>query len=306
VELLRAATCDRSATVPEELFGLPVTVLGDHALSPTAWEVPGEEVLVTSGRLPEDPKWDNRGLRELTIPASVTRMEGYALLNCDAMHTLSLTDNIGFWGGGSIMNCRALRHLRLQRTSPEQGDTLAYFADNLSRELEVTVTETDGSSVRLIFPEYIEAYEENVPSHHFDYTIYGAGFPYHHVFRRKKLVLKDYDALWKTYLGMEHEVSVAVRIAWWRVRLPRELSSAAESAYRDYLRRFAPETVRWLLEEDDAAGLRFLFSFAEADRETLSRACSEARERGQTECLAALLEEQHRRIPSGYRKTFDL
>ena len=36
VTILRAATCDARARLPETLYGLPVTALGDHALSPTA------------------------------------------------------------------------------------------------------------------------------------------------------------------------------------------------------------------------------------------------------------------------------
>ena len=35
ITILRASTCDIRAALPEELFGLPVTVLGDHALAPT-------------------------------------------------------------------------------------------------------------------------------------------------------------------------------------------------------------------------------------------------------------------------------
>ena len=46
--ILRAVTCDERAVLPEELFGLPVTELGGHALSPTAPAgAEGEEVLVS-------------------------------------------------------------------------------------------------------------------------------------------------------------------------------------------------------------------------------------------------------------------
>ena len=33
IVLLRGTTCDRRAVLPDNLFGLPVTVLGRHALS---------------------------------------------------------------------------------------------------------------------------------------------------------------------------------------------------------------------------------------------------------------------------------
>ena len=34
VTILRAETCDRQAALPDTLFGLPVTALGHHALTP--------------------------------------------------------------------------------------------------------------------------------------------------------------------------------------------------------------------------------------------------------------------------------
>ena len=110
ITILQAVTCDPRAVLPEELFGLPVTALGD-----------------------------------------------YALFNCAALKKLSLHDGVRFWGGGTLMNCRCLDTFHLTRVG-EQGETLAYFADELSRELDVTIREADGGQVRLIFPEYVEVY----------------------------------------------------------------------------------------------------------------------------------------------------
>lgn len=117
-------------------------------------------------------------------------MGEYAFFNCGALKTLELYDGIGFWGGGALMNCRSLDTVRLTRISEEQGISLAYFADELSRELDVTVTETDGTAARLIFPEFLEVYEENCPAHHFDYTICGAGISLPPLLPAKKAVLE--------------------------------------------------------------------------------------------------------------------
>ena len=305
VTLLRAVTCDERAALPGELFGLPVTALGNHALAPTAGEAAGEAVQVTCGPAAADAEWNNRNLRELTLPPSLRRVGDYALMNCVGLKTLRLWDGVTFWGGGALMNCRALDTFHLTRTG-EQGESLAYFADELSRELDVTVTEPDGQTARLLFPEYMEVYEENCPAHHFDYNIYGAGYPYHHCFRQKKLTMKEYDGLWHSYLGMEHDDGAALRLAWWRLRYPVELTEQAERRYTAYLRDHTDEAVRWLLAERDPAGLRFLLERTEPTRELLSAACALAREEGAPEALAILLEEQHKRFPSGLDKTFDL
>ena len=230
ITVLRAATCDKRAVLPETLCGLPVTALGDHALSPTAAPAEGEELLVTCGGAGDPEIWTNRDLEDLTLPRSLRRMGDYALMNCGALRTLRLHDGIRIWGAAVLMNCRSLNTLHLTREE-EQGDALAWFADELPWELDVTIRETDGSLFRLIFPEYREVYEENCPAHHFDYNISGAGYPYHHSFRRKKLDLRTYDELWPGFLGMEHDAGCAVRLAFWRLRYPMELSPRAAEQY---------------------------------------------------------------------------
>ena len=52
--------------------------------------------------------------------------------------------------------------------------------------------------------------------------------------------------------------------------------------------------------------MRFLFSRTDWTREELAELCDLARRQDATEVLAVLLEEQHKRFPSGMDKTFDL
>ena len=305
ITVLRAATCDKRAVLPETLCGLPVTALGDHALSPTAAPAEGEELLVTCGGAGDPEIWTNRDLEDLTLPRSLRRMGDYALMNCGALRTLRLHDGIRIWGAAVLMNCRSLNTLHLTREE-EQGDALAWFADELPWELDVTIRETDGSLFRLIFPEYREVYEENCPAHHFDYNISGAGYPYHHSFRRKKLDLRTYDELWPGFLGMEHDAGCAVRLAFWRLRYPVELTDRAEGQYLRYLKAHAGEAAAWLVGERDLPGLAFLLETAEPDQAALSAACGLARETGATGALALLLERQRDAAPRGLDKTFDL
>lgn len=308
VTLLRAGTPDVRAVLPERLFGLPVTALGDRALAPERQGdalPPGAETVLTACG-PAEAEWDNRRLQDLALPETLEAMGNYALLNCSALKTLRMYDGAARWGGGALMNCRSLDTLHLTRTGPDQGEALAWFAGELSRELDVTLHGPDGIAARLLFPEYTELYEENCPAHHFDYFISGAGYPYHHCFRQKRLSLKEYDALWRDFLGMEHDEAAALRLAWRRLRRPLELGEAAAADYRAYLREHAGDALRLLLEEEDGDALPLLLELAEPDREALSAACALARERGATAALAVLLENQHRRFPAGLEKSFAL
>ena len=303
ISILQAQTCDTKAALPEELFGLPVVELEHHALAPGRPMPDGEQIQMTCGV--GKGEWDNRGLQELTLPETLARAGDYALFNCTDLSVLRLSERLRYWGGGALMNCRKLDTIHL-KCSGKEGEVLAGFADELIRELDVTLYWEDGRVARLIFPEYAEVYEENVPHHQFDFRIQGAGYSYHHCFYQRKLNLRDYDELWKGFLSMGHEKESAMKLAWWRLRYPLELSERAENQYWDYLRTCRLETARWRMAERDAAGLRFLLSGTAWERQELSQLCDLARETADAETLAALLEEQHRRFPSGMNKSFDL
>ena len=223
-----------------------------------------------------------------------------------SLETLRLRDRVERWGAAVLMNCRSLNTLRLTRAGA-QGDALAYFADELPWELDAAIEDAAGGTVlRLIFPEYRENYEENCPAHHFDYTISGAGYPYHHSFRNKRLDLRTYDELWPGFLGMEHETESAVRLAFWRLRYPAELSPRAEERYLTYLRAHAGEAAAWLAGERDVSHLAFLLQAAPPEGAELSAACDLARRAGNTGALALLLEGRRGAAPRGLDKCFDL
>lgn len=303
--ILRAETCDERAALPESLWGLPVTELGPHALAAGAYLAEGEELRLTCGPVSGDAAWDNTLLRELTLPAALERVGDYALFRCAGLKTLRLGDSVRVWGGGVLMNCRALDTFALT-CSGREGEVLSGFADELSRELDVTLSYPDGETARLIFPEYQELYEENSPAHHFDYNIRGAGYGYHHCFRDKQLLLSDYDGLWDGYLNLEYDPACALRLAFYRLRHPRGLQPRAEWGYLNYLREHSVDIIRWLLAERDIRGIAFLLPRLELGRDELAEACTLARESAAAEALALLLEERHHRFPTGAEKTFEL
>ena len=303
--ILRAATCDERAALPETLWDLPVTELGPHTLAAGMYPAEGQELRLTCGPVSGDAAWDNTRLRELTLPPALERVGDYALFRCSGLKTLRLWDSVQFWGGGALMNCRALDTFVLT-CSGREGEVLSGLADELSRELDVTLSFPDGETARLIFPEYQELYEENSPAHHFDYNIRGAGYGYHHCFRDKQLYLSDYDGLWDAYLGMEYDPACALRLAFYRLHYPRDLQPRAERGYLEYLREHSADTIRWLLAERDTRGIAFLLTRLKLGRDELAEACTLARENGAAEALALLLEERHRRFPVGAEKTFEL
>jgi len=301
--ILRAQTCDLRAVLPDRLFDLPVTVLGDHALAPSASPVTGEQVQILCGR---EGDWDNRNLQDLTLPAFLTDVENYALYGCRSLRTLRLHDRVDRWGGGCLMNCRELRAFHLTRVGEKQGESLAVICGELTDELDVTIHGPDGAEARLLFPEYAELFEENIPHHQFDYHIQGGGFPYHHAFPGKQLSLKAYDDLWENYRSTQTEPDAAMRLAYYRLRWPAELSEQAEQQYIAYLRQNVETVLLWQLTQRDTIGLNLLLGECKPEEAALHRACEQARQAGYTEAVALLLERQRKAEPRGFDLSFDL
>ena len=63
---------------------------------------------MTCGAAP-DADWDNRALRELTLPPALAEVGDYAFMNCSGLTTLCLHDGVERWGGAALMNCRSLK-----------------------------------------------------------------------------------------------------------------------------------------------------------------------------------------------------
>ena len=302
-ELTRVETADRDVTLPETIRGLPVTALGPLAFDAAEEQPKGERLRITCG--PGNAEMDNQKLERLTLPSTLRRVGDYAFYNCARLCEARFLREVEHWGLDAFMNCRALNTFFI-RAADERAESVYYFASAFSRELDITVEYSEGPSARLIFPGYSEAYQENISARCFFYEVQGPGYPYHSMFKSRALALKDYDRLWPTLLATEHDPDCALRMAWYRLRYPRALTREASAQYLLFLRRNAGTVIAWLLRRQDMRGLAWFLPQSQADRETLRPACDEARRLGAAEALALLLEEQHRRFPSGANKSFAL
>ncbi len=302
ITILRAITCDVCAALPDTLFNLPVTALGDRALAAGA-PVPDGETLTIIGA-PAAGNWDNQSLRELTLPPQLCRAGDYALMNCRTLQTLRLSDLPITWGTGALMNCRALNAFLIDRRGGNAGCAVAYFSDELSGELDISILSDGQQTARLILPAYFEEYVENSPAHHFDYKVYGAGQPYHHVFRDRTLNYGAFDALWPMLLSGEHEADTALRLAWWRLCCPEGLAADAADRYRLYLAASARAALLYVLSLRDTTLLRRFLDQIVCSTETLHTAVAQARETRDTAAAAVLLEELHQKAGAG--KSFEL
>lgn len=304
VSILRAATCDRKAALPDFIDGLPVTCLADHAFALGESEISGEQIEIRHG-VPSGP-FDNSILEELFLPETLKRIESYAFMKCRELRSLHLGDEIEYFGSEILMNCRSLSEIDIFRHTERQGEALAYIVKGITRELDVTVHQQNGEIIRLIFPEYYEKLTENEPTHFFNFTIEGGGYPYHSVFVRNCLDLNKYDSLWRNYIFGPHESETALRLAWLRLKYPVGLSEEHRRNYWEYVRCNIRDALLMELESGDSAGLQLLLHEGDLNREDLSAAAEKARKEHKTEALSLILESRHRRFPVEMRSKYDL
>ena len=305
ITVLRAVTCVKDAEIPAEINGKPVVEIAGHALAAGDFEENGSCIEISFGN--PNGEWNNRAIETLNLPKGIKSIGRYAFLNCTALETLKIFDEIEMIGAGAFMNCRGFRRLILERNHGEQGPALAETVSLFSKEIEVEILENEKITAKLIFPEYYELRLENEPTHFFSYTIEGAGYPYHHMFRQKKMSFQDYDALWERYISSDYEEQCALKLAWNRIRYPYELSSAAKSLYAEFVNNRFEKAGTEIIKENDREGLGILLGCTDVTREKLSHLLGKAVETGgRTEIRAMILEETHRRFSSGRNRSFEL
>lgn len=304
IAILRAVTCDKDAILPDELFSLPVTVIGDRALAPTAKPVDGENVTVVCGM--PDGEWDNRNIKSLVLPSHLRRADNYSFMNCSSLSRVVLHDELTELSFTSFMNCRLLKHFDLYRTSEKQGPVLSDIVSWYPRELEFTVYETNGDVLSLIFPEYYEIYSEKGGTLFYDYNIEGAGYAYHNMFKDHAFTLADYDHLWAGYLTMDYDRGTALRLAWGRLSHSVGLSAEARANYESYIFAHVRECFDYAFSTKDMELIRTLLKAPALSAEDREYALSRARDLHMTEATAIMLEHQHRNAGSGRRRSFEL
>ncbi len=301
--IVRVETADETVFLPDTVFNLPVTAVGARAFAVGDYPARGNmlQIVCTKG----GAGGDNSHITSVALPDTVQSVGAYAFLNCENLHTLSLCTNTAHWGACALMNCKNLCAIHL-RLIDENSRLIKYFAGELPHELDVSLTYPNGEQARLLFPEYYEYIDENVPARIFDYHIMGAGYPYRYCFKDAALDIRGYDALWAKYLSMEYDALCAGRLAFYRLRYPYALTDKAREAYLAYVQAHMRDVLLWLMDARDMRAVDFLLRVAAPDAKALCDCIEQARRLGYAEALAILLAQQHKHAPAGVGKRFDL
>ena len=291
--VLRALSCDKIAVLPDEIDGFPVAALASRSFSPYSPDIPKDAVTVCIGPLGDsEESWDNSCIEKLILPSSLKRVGNAAFIYMASLNTIAFDDRLSVWNGNALSNCKNLKRIII-RTGSVPGPALAHIAEDMESCLDISIERNGSIDTRLIFPSYEEMTLEDgcvAQGSMFSYHINGAGYPHHHCFKSKKLNLRDYDNLWKEYIGMGHIEAEAVRLAWYRLRYPAELSDSAKLSYKDFIRSHARDALDLIISERDSQGLSLLLGLFEISEDSIAYALELARKKHCTELMPLLLE----------------
>lgn len=305
VTILRCAADTAHIVLPDLVLGQPVTALGPYALSQRVPDLSGcadaFQVHVTCGGT--EPQHDASAIRDLVLPAGLKTVGDYAFYNCRNLAHLTLTGSVERLGSDSFMNC-PLQSITLTLGEDGRGCLRPLLADCVA-DLEVVLRFPSGEEARLFFPAWHEELELLAAPHIFQTRIQGGGYACRQCVQNGVVDFGAYDGCLDRLLA-EHDFPSACRMALDRLRFPLRLSAGAASAYRAVLSDHGAETVALLLDRRDTEGLSFLLSHKVLSPAQRAAACDAARQRGNTEALALLLEDLRPAPGQGLDKSFDL
>ena len=159
----------RHVEVPATVGGFPVVGIAPHAFA------------------------EHPGMRSLSLPPSLRSVGAFAFHNCPELEEISLHDGIRDFHNGVVRQDRKLRRIRLQ---VHEGNytVMRDILSDTDAKIQFSIKLAD-AEVRLMFPGYDYAFNENTMARTIQFSISGSGMVYRECVRRKGIAFREYDRL---------------------------------------------------------------------------------------------------------------
>lgn len=230
---------------------------------------------------------DERELISVHFPESLKKVGAHAFYNCRSLYRIRIDSSETDIGDGAFKNCERLSEVELLKNS-ESIRALKSVLFDAHRQVRVRMIYPDGEAL-LVFPYFMDNFEENTPARIVMHISEGAGTPYRECIYSGDVDYKAYDELFRTGINLDIYDSAA-EIAVCRLTHPYRLSESAASVYMDFLRANVTGIFSGILTRNDTAALKDMLSLDIPDKDQVSGMIDTAREKNSTEILAVLLE----------------
>ena len=302
MRILRVFGRDDCVALPKEVEGRTVTELGAYAFSDRMDQKELKDAMERGKlcgengepfeRLPELPELSGDLIREVSLPASLSRVGRYAFYNCRNLTKLEFSGKLVDLGAGALSGCHQVRRLGVKLG--QQGTScLREILTELPEEIQVELL-VKGERGCFLFPEFFEEGVENTPARILENHVHGSGIRYRNCFIHRTLNIKEYDELFPYAVAWETE-TVVTELALNRVFYPMELAEKARDQYVSYLKEHFLKAADLLRKQQAYQALDGLITFTQPSREQAETLLNLAVRDQDRECVSLLMECLHRR-----------
>lgn len=265
VRLLRVYTNGGVFHVPEQIEGKKVTVIGAYCFA-DAEHIQGYELReALSGDYPQNygriSALAGEAIEKLCLPDSVRTIEDLAFYNCRALASLEMGAGIQQLGSDVFMNCSALEEIVL-RCGVEEASGVNIVLSRISTEILVHFLGGEATTeAKLLYPEYLESYDEIAPAHIFGRNITGEGFRARQLFADGIVQITRYDEMFDKIAAEESSLT-AGKLALLRLLYPVGLSIGNKEQYQSHVRQNALTLAKYYVERRDLITLQKMCEYA--------------------------------------------
>ncbi len=268
--------------VPSFIEGCPVTRIGRYAFA------------------------EQRNLLFVSLPVSVKNIGPHAFYNCRSMERLEFGDQLLDIEDGAFKNCELLHHIILRTTTGARLNIKNILVDT-GEGIRVTILYEDkavNNRAELVFPPYLEEYEENTPGRVFIRQAHGSGENYRNCLYDGQLNFEQYDRLLDYSIAMDR-MEYPIQNALSRLMYPYMLKEEHRQKYETFVKEHLEEILVFFIKKEDQDTLRWMIDGKRLSKDELGLAMDIARKNGKNGLLPMFMEYQNENFKPK-KKSFDL
>lgn len=257
--ILRVYALDGVVVIPDELDGHPVSEIGAYCFSDTERlpDTPVQETFIVADGTDsmQFQPISGSNLEFLEMPDSVEAIHDFSFYNCKKLQRLQVGQKTRKIGSDVFMNCQCLQTIEI-RCGVEEASGAAMMLKQISAEIVIHfLGSPQGSEAMLLYPEYMESYDEIAPAHIFGRNITGEGFRARQLFADGVVQLERYDEILDKAAVEENGLTVG-RMALFRLLYPIALRQEKQRDYEEQLRLHALETAKYYIDLQEIGSLQ--------------------------------------------------
>ena len=194
-------------------------------------------------------------MEKLRLPDSVHTIEDLAFYNCRALKSLEIGAGIQQLGSDVFMNCSTLEEIVL-RCGVEEASGINIVLSRISAEVLVHFWGGEAATeAKLLYPEYLESYDEIAPAHIFGRNITGEGFRARQLFADGVVQIARYDEIFDKIVAEESPLTSG-KMALMRLLYPVGLKEEKREQYQQHIQKNALTVAKYYIERRDLMTLQ--------------------------------------------------